>query len=276
MFIFKVNSVLNARVLELDDELKEAYNKYDNLKSELVVLFISFRFWYGWYGFCFLICHLVGSVSIHLSNISSLEIMSCEINRVKSLGPGNMKHVKEEEDRVWYNMISMINMIDVMWYDMIWYDMTWYDMIGQNMMWYDMWYVICDMWYMIYDIWYMIYDIWYMMYDVIWWYDANWYDTKWYDMMWYDTWHVTYDVWYDMIWYDMIWYDMIWYMIYDIWYMIWYDMIWYDMIWYDVMWCEIIWYDMIWYDMIWYDMIWYDMKERKISFLFSIRYDKKC
>ena len=44
MFIFKVNSVLNARVLELDDELKEAYNKYDNLKSELVVLFISFRF----------------------------------------------------------------------------------------------------------------------------------------------------------------------------------------------------------------------------------------
>ena len=38
-----MNSVLDARVLELDDELKEAYNKFDNLKSELVIFRISFR-----------------------------------------------------------------------------------------------------------------------------------------------------------------------------------------------------------------------------------------
>ena len=32
----KVKAVLEARVLELDDELKEAYNKFDNAKSEMV------------------------------------------------------------------------------------------------------------------------------------------------------------------------------------------------------------------------------------------------
>ncbi len=31
-----MKAVLEARVLELDDELKEAYNKYDNIKSEMV------------------------------------------------------------------------------------------------------------------------------------------------------------------------------------------------------------------------------------------------
>ena len=33
-----MNAVLDARVLELDDELKEAYNKYDNAKTELVLI----------------------------------------------------------------------------------------------------------------------------------------------------------------------------------------------------------------------------------------------
>ncbi|XP_065066579.1 early endosome antigen 1-like [Rhopilema esculentum] len=34
----EVNAVLDARVLELDDELKEAYNKYDNAKTEVATL----------------------------------------------------------------------------------------------------------------------------------------------------------------------------------------------------------------------------------------------
>ena len=33
---FQVKSVLDARVLELDDELKEAHNKFDALKFEKV------------------------------------------------------------------------------------------------------------------------------------------------------------------------------------------------------------------------------------------------
>ena len=34
--------MLDARVLELDDELKEAYNKFDNAKSELVITSVRY------------------------------------------------------------------------------------------------------------------------------------------------------------------------------------------------------------------------------------------
>jgi len=39
----------------------------------------------------------------------------------------------------------------------IYYDTN--DMRWDEMIWYDIWYMIYDIWYMIYDIWYMIYDM---------------------------------------------------------------------------------------------------------------------
>lgn len=42
----KVKAVLEARVLELDDELKEAYNKFDVAKSEMVSIDLSVSYWF--------------------------------------------------------------------------------------------------------------------------------------------------------------------------------------------------------------------------------------
>ena len=98
---------------------------------------------------------------------------------------------------IWYDIWYMIYDIPCMIYDtryMVWCDMIW-------------WYMI---WYMIHDI-YDIYVIWYMIYDMV--YDT-WY--IWY-MVCYMIHDMIYDTWYDDIWYTI--YGMIWcYMIHDIWY----------------------------------------------------------
>lgn len=65
---------------------------------------------------------------------------------------------------IWYAVIYDMIWDDVVWYDMIyvmWYDMRWYD-IWYDMLWYDVWYIWCDViWF---DIWYdaIQYDIWFL------------------------------------------------------------------------------------------------------------------